>query len=92
VPPSTPRRPLARLLAARPTDPGRPEPEPLELNLRTVILAGMAVWAATLLVAVVVTALGATTGRLVPVCLAGLALGCLGLLWVRRRRRGDDGR
>lgn len=86
--PSSSRRPLARLLSPRPADRGRPEPEPLELDLRAVILVGMAVWAAVLLVAVVVTVLGAATGHLVPICLAGLALGCLGLLWVRRRRRG----
>jgi len=65
----------------------RPEPEPLEVRLRPVMLVGIAIWAVVLVVAVLTTASGAATGRLCAIAATGIALGGLGLLWERRRQR-----
>ena len=76
---STPSR-TARLL--------RPSTlEPVEIDLRLVFGIGMALWAVALVVMVVVQATGTTTGRGIPVCATGIALGALGVLWEQRRRR-----
>ncbi len=58
---------------------------PVEVDLRRVVLVGTLAW---LLGAVVTTVLAATAvvpWVVVHVCLAGVALGGLGLLWVRGR-------
>jgi hypothetical protein len=71
----------------------RPSPPPLKVDLRRVMLAGIAVWAVALVGALVLLATGAQDGTGVAVCGAGLALGGLGLLWERRNRRryrGED--
>lgn len=66
----------------------RPEPAPLDVNLRLVIGIGSAVWALAL---IVVVTLG-TTGHLAEwqrsalVCAAGITLGGAATLWERRHR------
>ncbi|WP_265522580.1 DUF2530 domain-containing protein [Oerskovia flava] len=64
----------------------RPGPPPLVVDLRTVLLAGIALWALALVVGLVLLAVGANTPRLVATSAAGIALGGIGLLWERRHR------
>ncbi|QAY63623.1 DUF2530 domain-containing protein [Xylanimonas allomyrinae] len=75
---------LVRLLTHPETR--RPGPPPVSVDLRKVVLWGMAAWG----VALVVTGILALTGTLrwtaAAVCASGLALGGLGLLWERRHR------
>ncbi|WP_159793780.1 DUF2530 domain-containing protein [Puerhibacterium puerhi] len=71
----------------------RPSPPPLRVDLRRVMLAGIAAWAVALVVALALLAAGVQDAEGVAVCAAGLALGGLGLLWERRNRRryrGED--
>lgn len=71
----------------------RPGPPPLRVDLRRVILVGLAAWTVALVVALVLLVAGARDGEGVAVCLAGIALGGLGLVWERRHRReyrGED--
>lgn len=71
----------------------RPNPPPLKVDLRRVLLVGIVAWAVALAVALVLLATGAQDAESVAVCGAGLALGGLGLLWERRNRdryRGED--
>jgi peptidoglycan/LPS O-acetylase OafA/YrhL len=71
----------------------RPSPPPLRVDLRRVILVGIAAWATALVVALAMLGAGAQDAESVAVCGAGLALGGLGLLWERRNRRryrGED--
>jgi hypothetical protein len=71
----------------------RPGPPPLKVDLRRVLLAGIAAWAVALVVGFVLLVMGVQDGASVAVCGAGLALGGLGLLWERRNRRryrGED--
>lgn len=64
--------------------------EPLDVNLRTVLLAGIGGWLVALAVVGVLELTGHSTGRVVWVCLAGIALGGWGLLWERGRRAPRD--
>ena len=64
----------------------RPEPAPLRVDLRAVILWGVALWAAALLVCVVLLATGMPTGRGVATSVVGLVLGGIGLWWERGHR------
>lgn len=64
----------------------RPDPAPWRVDLRVVILAGMALWTAALVVCVVLLATGTLGPRAVATCGAGLVLGVLGLAWERRNR------
>ena len=62
-----------------------PDPEPARVDLRRVILVGTAVWLVALVIECVRWAKavdGAARG--VAICLAGIALGAYGLVWVRR--------
>lgn len=73
------------LLPAAP--PRRPDPEPLELDNTRVILAGSALWLLGLVGLLVADLAGASVPGWQPqMCLAGLALGVLGLRVVARRR------
>lgn len=67
----------------------RPDPPPLRTNDRAVILVGMAVWAVLLVLAVVARHRLSADGHgwWVWTPVAGLALGCYGLYYVRRRER-----
>jgi len=64
----------------------RPDPAPRRVDLRVVILAGMALWTLALVVCVVLLATGLLGARAVATCGAGLVLGLLGLVWERRHR------
>ena len=64
----------------------RPEPAPLRVDLRAVILWGIGLWAAALLVCVVLLATGMPTARGVATSVVGLALGGAGLWWERGHR------
>ncbi len=71
----------------RPAAPRHPDPEPLELDDTRVVLGGTLLWAGALVVLVV----GDLAGMRVPgwwlqMCLAGIALGLLGLRFVARRK------
>ena len=62
-----------------------PDPEPARVDLRRVILIGTAVWSVALVIECIRWAT-ATDGaaRGVAICVAGIALGAYGLVWVRR--------
>ena len=62
-----------------------PGPEPAPVDLRRVILVGTAVWLVALVIECVRWA-NAVDGaaRGVAMCVAGIALGAYGLVWVRR--------
>ncbi|PZR54109.1 DUF2530 domain-containing protein [Xylanimonas oleitrophica] len=75
---------IASLLAH--PDRRRPSPPPYEVNLRRVVLAGIALWAVALVVALLLAVVGNRPWDGVAVCAAGIALGGLGLLWARRHR------
>nr|WP_216645509.1 DUF2530 domain-containing protein [Isoptericola halotolerans] len=66
----------------------RPTPPPERVDLRRVILLGIIVWSVVLVALSVLALAGQPTDDAVGVCLAGVALGGLGLLWARRHR--DD--
>lgn len=62
--------------------------EPVELDLRKVIVAGIVTWLLALGVLLALTAAdGREIGRGVAICVSGVALGLLGLVWERRHRR-----
>ncbi|MBE1875219.1 DUF2530 domain-containing protein [Myceligenerans pegani] len=64
----------------------RPSPPAPRANLARVLLAGMAVWAVALVVALVMALTGAASWSAVAICGTGLALGAPGILWARRRK------
>lgn len=64
----------------------RPDPPPLRVDLRAVILGGMVLWAAALVVCVVLLMTGVLGPRAVATCAAGLALGVAGLWWEKGHR------
>ena len=68
-----------------------PEPrqpvEPLAIDTIHVVLAGLTVWAVALLVTLVVPALHSGDRDWWPwTCVAGLVIGALGLIYIRRGR------
>ncbi|WP_242496494.1 DUF2530 domain-containing protein [Xylanimonas protaetiae] len=64
----------------------RPTPPPQRVDLRRIVLVGIAAWLVALVVAVVLLATGTQGWQWVAICGAGIALGGLGLLWDRRHR------
>nr|WP_241744270.1 DUF2530 domain-containing protein [Cellulosimicrobium arenosum] len=60
----------------------------MRVDLRRVILGGIAAWVSGLVVAAVLLATGMTTSRGVATCAVGIVLGGVGLLWERTHR--DD--
>jgi Protein of unknown function (DUF2530) len=64
----------------------RPDPAPLRVDLRAVILGGMALWAVALVVCAVLLMTGALGPRAVATCAAGLVLGVAGLWWEKGHR------
>ncbi|AEG45293.1 DUF2530 domain-containing protein [Isoptericola variabilis] len=69
----------------------KPTPPPQRVDLRKVIVAGMVAWAVALVVLGVLAAVGRVSTEVVVTCVAGLLLGCAGLLWERRNRRSYRG-
>ncbi|MFF3065919.1 DUF2530 domain-containing protein [Oerskovia sp. NPDC057915] len=64
----------------------RPSPPALRVDLKPVILVGMSLWAAALVVSVVLLVLDRATFELPATCAAGIVLGMVGLGWERRNR------
>ncbi|MCU1569525.1 MAG: hypothetical protein JWR33_266 [Naasia sp.] len=67
----------------------RPDPDPVRTDDRKAVLAGLIVWVAGLLIALLVAAVqggGVETG-VVWLCTAGIALGLGFLVYTERRRR-----
>jgi hypothetical protein len=64
----------------------RPGPPPISVNLRAVVLAGIACWAVATVVLAVLVATDVKPWTTLAVCVSGLALGGLGLLWARGQR------
>lgn len=58
--------------------------------MRKVVLAGLMAWTLALVVAVVLLILDVKTWSVVAICAAGIALGGLGLAWLRRNGRPQD--
>lgn len=68
----------------------RPDPEPATVDLRRIILIGMAIWVVALTVECIRWVNGADGApRAFAICVAGLALGGYGLVWVRRHPRAS---
>jgi len=69
----------------------RPGPPPLRVDLRRVILGGIAAWAVALVVSVALLASSRASVETVVTCGAGILLGGAGLLWERRNRKAYRG-
>lgn len=65
----------------------RPDPPPVDVDMRKVFLVGLALWVVALVVAVVLWLVGVVTTTPVWSCMAGVALGLVGLGWERVHRR-----
>lgn len=65
----------------------------MEVNAVTMVVTGIGLWTLALVVVLVLRAAGAgISPGTVPVCVAGIALGLIGLVWAvrRERRRGPE--
>ncbi len=56
------------------------------VNLRVVVLAGIACWVVATVVLAILVAAGVKPWTTLAVCASGLALGGIGLLWARGQR------
>ena len=65
----------------------RTPPEPVSVDLRQVVLVGTGLWLVALVPCILLAALTRLGWTPVRVCLAGVALGALGLNWVSRHVR-----
>ena len=71
-----------------PPSKAKPPPPPLRTDDRRAVLVGLAVWAVLLVVALVVPEVRSSGGgRWLGSCVAGLALGLVGLAFLHRRDR-----
>jgi len=69
-------------------DARRVAPPPAEVNLRRVVLVGIALWGVALAVFAVLHLTDVVTGwHALAICGAGLVLGLIGLAWTRLSRR-----
>jgi len=64
----------------------RPDPAPVEVDMRRVFAVGIGLWAVALAVCAVLWRVGAAGTIPLWSCGAGLVLGLVGLLWERGRR------
>lgn len=64
----------------------REDPRPVDVDMRRVILVGLALWGLGLAVVVVLWVAGTITATPVWSCAAGMALGLAGLVWERGHR------
>lgn len=65
----------------------RPDPPPVEVDMRRVFVVGIVAWTVALVVTGVLWRLGAVGPVPVWSCVAGMALGVIGLVWERVRGR-----
>jgi hypothetical protein len=65
----------------------RPDPPAVDVDMRRVFLVGLGLWLAGLAVAAVLWRTGVISSTPVWSCLAGAALGLVGLAWDRVHRR-----
>jgi hypothetical protein len=65
----------------------RENPPPVDVDMRKVILVGLALWLGGVVVAVVLWWTGVITATPVWSCVAGVLLGVAGLVWERGHRR-----
>ena len=66
----------------------RPGPQPLQVDLRRTIVAGIALWGAAIAVlAVLAVAVDADVTSKLVICATGLGLGLLALVWEHTNRR-----
>ena len=65
----------------------RPDPAPVETDDRRAIVAGLVLWIAALVVALVVTSPASADSAVLWTCATGIALGVIGLLYTQFRRR-----
>jgi len=70
-------------------NPRRTPPPPVPVDLGRVMRIGTLVWAAALVVTVVLAAVGSIAWNASWVCGAGIALGLLGSRWARRHPPAD---
>ena len=64
---------------------------PLDIDLRKVVLVGIALWTVALAVSAGLMIAGARQGHAVPICATGIGLGLVALVWAHRRRRRVPG-
>ncbi len=69
----------------------KPSPEPLRVDLRVVIVAGMVAWAIALAICAILAVADVVADREVAMCGTGLILGVAGLIWERSHRRSYRG-
>jgi hypothetical protein len=77
---------LSALSNVRRQDHPRVSPEPLVIDLRRVVIIGMALWAVAAVVCGVLWWLTDLPGTTLAVCGTGVLLGLVGLSWERRHR------
>ena len=63
----------------------RPDPPTLEVDMRRIFVAGLIIWTVALAVCAVLSRVGLVGVEAVWSCVAGLALGLVGLVWDRLR-------
>jgi hypothetical protein len=66
----------------------RPDPPPVRVDMRRVFLVGIGAWLIALVVTAALWWVGAASTTPVWSCIAGAALGLVGLAWERVRGRG----
>ncbi|BDZ42666.1 DUF2530 domain-containing protein [Paraoerskovia sediminicola] len=64
----------------------RPAPEPLRVDLRPILLVGIAVFVVAGIVCGLLMILDVTALRHVLICVAGVSLGLVGLVWEKKHR------
>jgi len=75
-----------------PPSKAKPPPPPLATDDRRAVVVGLVVWGVLLAVAIAVPQVRSTgEGRWLGSCIAGLALGLIGLAYVHRKDRRDRG-
>ncbi len=64
----------------------RPDPEPMKTDDRTAVLVGLVLWIVALVALLLVPTLADSNGWALWSCVAGIALGVLGLIYTSIRR------
>jgi Protein of unknown function (DUF2530) len=66
----------------------RPDPPPVEVDMRKVFLVGTVLWVVALAAAALLWVTGVITSTPVWSCAAGVVIGVVGLVWARLHRPG----